>query len=427
MSRPTVIPRLPSITVAVVAAGLLAAGCGKDDGDRRSLEKPTIGIKGDEKEAATDLGFPGFATKNTTRVGGADSDANAAAVARAVFPARSTATRPAAVTVADGSDWRVALAASALMAPPVRAPILLSDGEDAPAVTVEALQELAPKGSKAAGGAQVVRVGDVFRPARLKTTDITGKNPFELARALDAFGAATRGAASKAIVVVSADAPAFAMPAAAWSAKSGDPILFVRRDVVPPETRAALRAHDKPKIYVLGPSKVIGSKVTRELRKLGTVTRIGGQDPVANAVAFARFRDGEFGWGLVDPGHGLVFASAGRPTDAAAGAALSASGTYGPLLLVPDAGSLPSALEQFLLDVQPGYDRDPVRGVYNHGWLIGDAKAIDIDVQSQIDTLLEISPVNATPQPARTTPAKPSKPPTSTTKTTTTTTTGSAP
>lgn len=430
MSRSAVARRLPPLAAGLVAAALLAAGCGKDTGDRRSLEKPSIGIKGTEKEAATDLGFPGFATKNTTRVGGADSDANAAAVARAVYPARTTATRPAAVTLADGSDWRVALAASALMAPPVRAPLLLSDGDDAPAVTVEALQELAPRGSKAAGGAQVIRVGDVFRPARLKTTDISGKNPFELARALDAFGAAARGSASKAIVVVSADAPAFAMPAAAWSAKSGDPILFVRRNVIPPETRAALRAHDKPRIYVLGPSKVIAPKVTRDLRKLGRVTRIGGRDPVSNAVAFARFRDGEFGWGIVDPGHGLVFASAGRPTDAAAAAPLSASGTYGPLLLVPDAGSLPAALEQFLLDVQPGYDRDPVRGVYNHGWLVGDAKAIDIDVQSQIDALLEISPVNATPEPATTQAPKPSKPPTSTTKTTqtqTNTTTGSAP
>lgn len=427
MSCPAVTSRFRSIAVAVLAAGLLAAGCGKDDGgDRRSLEKPSIGIRGSEKDAATDLGFPGFATKNTTRVGGADPNANAAAVARAVFPARSTATRPAAVALADGRDWRVALAASALMAPPLRAPILLSDGDDGPAVTVEALRELAPRGSKAAGDAQVVRVGDAFRPARLKITDVTGRNPFELARALDAFGAATRGAASKAILIVSADAPAYAMPAAAWSAKSGDPILFVRRGAVPPATRAALRAHDKPKIYVLGPSKVIGPSVTRALRKFGSVTRIGGQDPVSNAVAFARFRDGTFGWGLVDPGHGLVFASAGRATDAAAAAALSASGTYGPLLLLPDAGTLPAALKEFLLDVQPGYDRDPVRGVYNHGWLIGDAKAIDIDVQSQIDALLEISPVNATPQPAQTTPAKPSKPPTSTTKTTTTT-TGSAP
>ena len=31
------------------------------------------------------------------------------------------------------------------------------------------------------------------------------------------------------------------MPAAAWAAKSGDPVLFVTRDALPAETRAALQ------------------------------------------------------------------------------------------------------------------------------------------------------------------------------------------
>ena len=51
--------------------------------------------------------------------------------------------------------------------------------------------------------------------------------------------------------------------------------------------------------------------------------------------------------------------------------------------------------QDYLLDIQPGYDDDPVRGVYNHGWSIGDEQAISIDVQSRIDTLLEIQPVAA--------------------------------
>jgi hypothetical protein len=126
------------------------------------------------------------------------------------------------------------------------------------------------------------------------------------------------------------------------------------------------------------------------------VTRIAGKDPVANSIAFARFVDGRFGWGVVDPGHGLVFASADRPLDAAAAAPLSSSGTYGPLLLVTP-GALPTSLVQYLLDIQPGYERDPVRGVYNHGWLIGDEKAISLQDQARIDSLLEIVPVTASP------------------------------
>ena len=115
-----------------------------------------------------------------------------------------------------------------------------------------------------------------------------------------------------------------------------------------------------------------------------------------NAIEFARYSDGSFGWNVVDPGHGLVFATTQRPLDAAAAAPLSASGTYGPLLLVTAANALPAPLQDYLLDIQPGYDRDPVRGVYNHGWMIGDESAISVDVQARIDTLLEIQPVDRT-------------------------------
>ena len=203
------------------------------------------------------------------------------------------------------------------------------------------------------------------------------------------------------------------MPAAAWAAKSGEPVLYVTRDGVPPETERALKTHRKPKIYLLGPPGVISAKVEQKLKALGTVKRISGPDPVSNAIAFARFIDGPFGWGVVDPGHGLVFAHADRPLDAAAAAPLSATGKYGPLLLVSGGNQLPQPLVQYLLDIQPGYEKDPVRGVYNHGWLIGDAKALSPAVQTRIDALLEIIPVST-----ETTPAPPAPPPTPPARTT---------
>ncbi|MGB2711424.1 MAG: hypothetical protein WBC33_07890, partial [Conexibacter sp.] len=56
----------------IALAGLLAllAGCG---GGQRGLDAPRIGQDGDAENASQQLGFPGFATKNTTRVGGADA------------------------------------------------------------------------------------------------------------------------------------------------------------------------------------------------------------------------------------------------------------------------------------------------------------------------------------------------------------------
>jgi hypothetical protein len=383
-----------ALVLPLFLSALAAAGCGGKN-QTTPVEQATLGIKGTDADAARGLGFPALATKNTTRVGGADAVADAAAVAQAVYPAAGPGTNPQAVTLVDKGDWRAGIAAAALMAPPLRAPILLSEGTSLPAATSSALQALAPTGSKPAGGAQIIRVGDVAQAAGLKTTDIKGANPFALAGAIDSFLAAARGNASDRVLVVSADQPSFAMPAAAYAAKSGDAVLFVHRDSVPPETRAALTRHQQPKIYLLGPPSAIGVKVETDLKKLGKVVRIAGPDPVQNAIAFARYADGAFGWGVVDPGHGLVFAAAhADPQTAAAASPLSASGTYGPLLLVGDAARVDSTLAQYLLDIQPGYAKDPVRGVYNHGWIIGDEKAVSIAAQSQIDRLLEISPVN---------------------------------
>jgi hypothetical protein len=185
------------------------------------------------------------------------------------------------------------------------------------------------------------------------------------------------------------------MPAAAWAAKSGHPVLWTLKNSLPAETRTAIEAHPKARIYVLGPPEAIAESVVTELGKLGKTKRISGADPVSNAITFARFTDGRFGWNVVDPGHGLVFANVARTLDAAAASALSASGQYGPLLLVTEAASLPAPLQEYLLDIQPGYEDDPVRGVYNHGWLMGDETAISADVQSRIDALLEIQPVES--------------------------------
>jgi hypothetical protein len=388
--------RRAAFALLCLLLALAATACGRNErakgGSKTTTtgETPGLGSKGSDGEAAGDLGFPAFATKNTTRIGGADSIANAAGVARAVFPATSADNRPQAVALIDAHDWRAGIAGSVLASTPVRAAILLSNGTELPDATRNALAALQPTGAKAAGGAQVVRVGNVARPPGLRTTDIAGRDPFALARALDAFQTAARGTSSERVLVVSADAPAFAMPAAAWAAKAGDPILFVHRDEIPAETKAALLAHDQPRIYVLGPPSTVSTQVVSDLKKLGTVKRLGAANPLDNAIAFARYTDPTFGWGVVDPGHGLVFARSDRPLDAAAAAPLSVSGSYGPLLLLSSAVGLDGAVGQYLLDIQPGYTRDPVRGVYNHGWIVGDDRTISVATQGRIDSLLEI-------------------------------------
>jgi hypothetical protein len=381
----------PLIPLLLLVALLAGCGGGNKGSDQR---QPVVGKRSDDSNAGQSLGFPGFATKNTTRVGGADPIADAAGVAQAVYPARSRDTRPAAVSLVDVKNWQAAISASQLMSRPLRAPVLMSDGTDMPDATKSALSELEPTGAPKAGNAQVIRIGKTATPDKEKTTDVEGSDPASLAQAIDKLHTAAAGEPSGSVVVAPLSAPEYAMPAAAWAAKAGDPVLWADKDSLPAATKAAIAAHQRPRIYVLAPASAISDAVVKELGKLGTTRRITGADAAASSVAFARFNDGRFGWNAVDPGHGLVFASKSRPADAAAAAGLSGAGTYGPLLVNLQAGVLAKPLQDYLLDIQPGYDQDPVRGVYNHGWIVGDEKAISIDVQSRIDALLEIQPVS---------------------------------
>jgi hypothetical protein len=192
------------------------------------------------------------------------------------------------------------------------------------------------------------------------------------------------------------------------------PILFATHARVPPATASALRALRHPPIYVVD-AAALSPHALGQLGHLGVVNVVSsgsGEEagPVANAIAVARYTNGSFGWGIKEPGHGLVLANAVRPLDAPAAAPLSATGDYAPLLLVEDAGPLPAALSTYLSNIQPAYTSAPqfrpVRGVYNHGWLIGDESAISGVTQAEVDSLLEISPRKQTPEEASVTQAE---------------------
>jgi hypothetical protein len=198
------------------------------------------------------------------------------------------------------------------------------------------------------------------------------------------------------LLLASSDEPAFAMPAAGWAARSGDPILYVQRNSVPEPTRKALERYEGVPVYVLGPTSAISSKAFQEVEKLAPgAERVGADDPVASAIEFARFASGGFGWNINDPGHGFVIANTERPLDAAVAAPLSASGTWGPLLVTEDADAVPEQLRGYLLDLKPGYEQDPTRALYNHLWLIGDTGALSVDFQAQLDEIAEVAPVSS--------------------------------
>ncbi|HTB49986.1 MAG TPA: cell wall-binding repeat-containing protein [Solirubrobacteraceae bacterium] len=394
-----------------LAAGL--AGCGKTL-PRQSVEQGSAGVP-----VLGTHGAVGVSTTNTTRLGGSTSTDDAAAIALTAYPGLTPATRPHAVVLVDAGDWPAALAASVLAGQPLRAPLLYTEQAGLPEVSSSALHAMRPRGTAALGPsptgptglAQIIQIGETKAPEGYVTRSLAGAEPAALAVAIERLSSSLHRHSPRRLIVTAANAPpAMTMPAAGLSAQTGAPILFVEHSTIPRATAAELTRLAGASIYVIGPSTVVSGRVVRELARFGPVTRIGGGDPAENAIAVARFSDGSFGWGVVEPGHGLVFANSARPLDAPAAAALSARGDYGPLLLLESASALSNVLSGYLSDLQPGSPPSgPVHGVYNHGWLIGGEAAISATTQAHLDTLLEISS-NPTVEPTVASPTTSSEP-----------------
>ncbi len=395
---------LSGLAIAAVTAGIVygVSELVGDDADAPVGPAPQVIVRAPEADEQTeepsDLGFPAFATSNTTRVASADPIATAAGVALAAFPATGSGSGPNAVTLVQSEDWAAGIAAASLVAEPVGAPVLLADGDELPELTAGALGSLAPRGSAETQNRQVFVVGDAPAPEGARTARIEGAGAAEIAAEVALLRERLTDEEPEHLLIASSDDPEFAMPAAAWAARSGDPVLFAQRDSVPGATTEVLERYPDVPVYVLGGETVISAKAENQLAEASkSSVRRAAEDaqPVAAAIEFARYVDGTFGWNINDPGHGFVVANGSRPADAGAAAALSGSGTWGPLLLTDDAGSLPADLEGYLLDLKPGYDDDPTRAVYNHIWIIGDEEAVSVDLQVEIDEIAEVAPVRS--------------------------------
>jgi hypothetical protein len=384
----------------IVVAIVFASGSDEESGSGGEVTTALPATDGGSSEespspqVAEALAFPAFATNNTTRIGGPDPVANAAGVALAVFPSTSDAQRPAAVTLVGEEDWAGAIAASVLTAPPVRAPILFSAPDEMPENSEEALAALAPQGDKATGGASLFAVGAVALPDDAgKTTRVDSGDAAATAAQIATLRDRLFGKPPTHFLVASSSRSDFAMPAAAWAARSGDPVLYVEKKL-PPATAKVLKAHPKVPVYVLGPDSVTPKQVVKEIEKISKrVSRVAGKDAAATSIALARYGDGSFGWNVNDPGHGFILARSDSPASAPAAAALSASGTWGPLLLTDTPDRLPAALRSYFLDVKPGYTTDPTRAFYNHVWLIGDQDEISLGQQAEVNELAELTKI----------------------------------
>lgn len=315
--------------------------------------------------------------KNASRLGGASDDETAPSILRAAYPATRTENRPRMV-MALPDDWRISLAGTPLIARPASAALIIADRGG---------------GLDTAERREIARLG--AGEAELPSTAA----PAVWAARVDERLASATGRMVANVMLVAEDADArWALPAGAYAARTGTPILFVDRTGVPAATAAALsRRSGGARMFVLGPAAAVPEVVLDSLRLYGAVSRIAGDTYAENAVRFAEFRDAvaAFGWGHDGRGprrYGSVnsiLVNGNRWQDGVMAAHLARAGKSGALLLT-ERDRLPPPVDDYLWRVRPRFADTPAEGPYNHVWAVGSFARVGYGAQARADYSQEI-------------------------------------
>lgn len=377
-----------ALLVAAIGFGLILSGCAEDNQSTKT------------EAAIVTANNAWIATKNTTRINTSDPYQLAVSSSQTLWTSAEGSNKPGGVILVSPEDWRIAAASADLIHFPNNGPVLFAERNNIPDVTMNELKRLKPSGAKENDGVQVIFVGKFDDSVRnqveelgYKTDSIAAGNPYDYAKQIDDYYAKASGSYPSSVIIGSADAPDFTLPAVNWIAHSPEPLLYVTENEIPQETIDALKNRNgKANIYIVGPESVISSAVEEQLQAFGTVKRISANDPYSNSIEFAKYKDKDtgFGWGITTPGHNVSMVNKEQTTLAIAAAPFSHLGKHAPMLWT-DKDSMPDTVMEYLMSIQPKYNESPAEGPYNHAWIIGGEDVISYAGQVEIDDMLEIT------------------------------------
>lgn len=253
----------------------------------------------------------------------------------------------------------------------------------------------------------VLLFGNATLPGATNASNITNVTlpnggPAEAAAEIATMGDTADNISPNNVIIVSSENPQWALPAAAWSAYSGDPILYANSDGVPQATTAAIQELNASHAYVLAPGSLVSEEALSDLNV--PWTRVAGQTPQQHAVEVAEYRDEsrEFGWGftnrkqtnIANPSkygfYNYMLVNPGQWEHGVASANLQ-WGKAGPILLMNQDGSLPVVTENHIWRTKPDYFVTPAEGAYNHLFAMGTQDAVSWVAQGRTDYSSQIS------------------------------------
>jgi hypothetical protein len=374
--------RLPLLVGGTVALGLSACGGGSAS---TTPTTPTV---------AQPAPPPGEFGRNVVRVTGISAADVAGAALLAAYPPGG-ARQPSGWILTRDDRWPEAVIAAQFAADPVDAAVLPIKNDYLPTAAADLLLRLKPAGFRQAKGLQALVLGSATKElfgdiqgSGLKLSQLKASSPDRLSAATVPFRGGFAGALTNNVLIVSASARDYALPAAAWSAYSGDTIAFVSRNGIPDATRKLLVQRAKvrlqnPAIYIVGPGSVVSSRVEAQLGAYGPVHRIAGRDAVETSVAFARYHDPAtgFGFGLKRAPASFTLVNVHHWADVIGAMTLAARGPQAPVLLTTDANRLPASVLRYVKALKGR--------AASQAYALGDKSRIDTSVLVDLDRLLE--------------------------------------
>lgn len=197
---------------------------------------------------------------------------------------------------------------------------------------------------------------------------------------------------TKNIIIVSDKDPSYAMPAATWSALTGDKILVI--NPADSSQLAQLSSSPSVNIYLLG-NKEFTSNVARNLG-IPSPHIITDNTPSALSRSFAKYYDRETGFGwrasrqTPEGGKNFFLVNNDNWQSAVLATVPTLNGRFGPVLLT-DAQSLPASLENYFWQTKSEWFVTPTEGPYNHTFIFGNQEQISFPVQARLDFIEEIN------------------------------------